>query len=94
MMSSPDNSAWQRREVTVEHENTKMQLKLWVEQSNLVDDNFLGQNALIKNIVIDRFKGSNTLASRDQTTIEVCLLFSCFKRKYRYSYVNNCFLLV
>ena len=72
VMSSPDNNAWRRREVTVEHDNTKMRLKLWGEQSSLVDDNFLGQHAVIKNIAIDRYKGSNTLASTDQTSIEVC----------------------
>ena len=82
LIVSPDNSYWRRRELTVESENSTMRLKLWGEQSCLVDDNFVGQNALIKNIVVDRYKGSNTLASTDQTTVEVSLL------KFQYTVWN------
>ena len=70
-MTSADNVSWRRREVDVEHDNTTIRLKLWGHMVDIVDDNFLGQSVVIKNIVVDRYKGSNTLASTDQTTISV-----------------------
>ena len=62
--------------MTLVQDDTKIRLKLLGDQSDIIDGNYVGQSALIKNIVIDRYKGANTLATTDQTEISVCKSFS------------------
>ena len=68
---SPMAGAWQRKEFLLGDQPLSLKIKLWGAAVDLLDDNYLRSSVLVKNLVLDRYEGRNTMASTPETEIIV-----------------------
>ena len=70
-MASPIKGNWQRKEFNLGDENCQIKIKLWDSMVDLIEPGYVGQTVLVKNLMLDRYGGRNTLASTPETEITI-----------------------